>query len=52
MSPMMRRPSMTWKMPRRTIRSARLCVMLLAVEADVAGDDLAVLGLEQARRST
>ena len=28
MSPMMRRPSMTWKMPRRTILSARLWAML------------------------
>ena len=48
MSEMMRRPSITWKMPRRTILSGSMPLMLFAGEADVAARDRAVLGLQQA----
>ena len=48
MSAMIRRPSITWKMPRRTIWSGLDAVEALAAEADVAARDLAFLGLQQA----
>jgi hypothetical protein len=44
---MIRRPSITWKMPLRTMRSGSF--PLLAAEYDVAARDLAVLGFQQAR---